>query len=188
MAHTIASHEKETIAITGKPHSSHPDTSLPTSTIFVPVVGLGHQRSRFRHELTDYLLGVDINSDDSTGVVEKIAVSSKSSIDHGADLNKRRSLQDYSTNEILPWVIVGHGPVHKNGKARDILEGLDIDTVEVVDAVVSTRVSSRSVIGNIRLGEEVGNVRGWVYDRGSDNANGVGNVSTADVRLQERVV
>ena len=60
--------------------------------------------------------------------------------------------------------------------------------MEIVDAVVCALCACRSVICNVSLGEEVDDVGGRVNDRCTDDANGVGNVGTTNIGLEEGLV
>ena len=89
MAVAIPGDEEETIAVTRKRHTRHPDASLPASGALGPDVGLGDQRSCFRHELCDDLLRGDIDTHHDSGVVEQVAVAAESAVHHIPSLEKR---------------------------------------------------------------------------------------------------
>ena len=95
-------------------------------------------------------------------------------------------MQNGATNEVLTWVVVCHRAIDEDGKSSEILKSVDVDSMEIVDTVVSAGIPSCSVIGNISLGEEICSVRGGVDHRSSDNTNVVGDVSTTNVGLEKR--
>ena len=96
-------------------------------------------------------------------------------------------MKDNAPNKILPWVIVGHSPIDQNGR-ENVRKGVDVDSVKVINPVEGASVSGIPIIGDISFGKEVNGIRSRVDGRRAGDANGIRNVGTPDIRLQERVV
>lgn len=86
---TVTSDEEQTIPITGKRHTCHPNTSLPTTGVLVLSIGLGNQWSCFRYKLCDDVLRGDIDSHYHSCVVEEIAVAAESTVHNITPLEQR---------------------------------------------------------------------------------------------------
>lgn len=57
--------------------------------------------------------------------------------------------------------------------------------MEIIDSIVGSSIPSGSKVGYIGLGKEVGNIRGRINNRGTDDANEVGDIGASDVGLEE---
>ena len=90
------------------------------------------------------------------------------------------SLQDHPTNEVFGRIIITLRAVDKNG-GEHICQSVDIDTMKVINSIVSACSACSTVIGDICLGEEICNVSLRVNNGSADDAYVVGNVGTADI-------
>jgi hypothetical protein len=115
------------------------------------------QWSTLHGELGDNLCGIDVNSNDYSGVIEEIAMASKGSINDGPDLNDRWSLQNDSSNKVFRWIIIGNRAVNENRRI-DIGQCVDVDSMEVVDTISRPSITSNTVIGDVGFGEEVDDI------------------------------
>ena len=93
-------------------------------------------------------------------------------------------MQDNSADEVFGRSVVTLGSIDQD-RRKHIFEGIDIDTVKVVDAIEGADVARSSEVGNVSLGEEIGNVGGRINDRSSNYTNRVWDIVASDVRLQE---
>ena len=89
-------------------------------------------------------------------------------------------MQDYTADEVLARIIVCDGSIDEDG-GEDILQSINVDTVEIVDSIVCPRRAGIPIIGNVSLGKEIDNVGGRIDNRGADDANSIGDIGTAYV-------
>ena len=188
MADTIPGHEKEAVAVRRKTHSAHPNAALSAIAVVVPDICLRHKRARLHGEAGCNRFRRNINSNDEAGVVVKIAVSAKCAINIISNLNKGWSLQDRSSDEMGCWPVVTGRAIDQDGVSRNIRQRIDIDTVEIVHAIIYTCRAYRSVVGDVCLGEEVDNVGGGVNRRCANDADGIWNVWTSNLGLEEGIM
>lgn len=97
------------------------------------------------------------------------------------------SLQDNSSDKVLAGIILRHTSIDEDRRPA-VFEGVDIDTMEIVDSIERARVPGIPIVGDVGLGEEVGGVGIGIDDRSADNANGAWNIGATNVGLQERRV
>jgi hypothetical protein len=100
---------------------------------------------------------VNVDSNNYSSVVEKVAVSSKRSVNDSSDLENRWPLKNYSSNKVFCRIIVGNRAVDKNRRI-DILQCGDINSVKVVNAVGGSSITSNTVIRDISFGEEINDI------------------------------
>lgn len=76
------------------------------------------------------------------------------------------------------------GAINENG-GKDICQGIDVDTMKVVDSVERPSSPCRSIVGDIGLCKEVRNICSRVDDWSPNNAYGIRDIGAANVRLQK---
>jgi len=172
---TIASNGEDSLAVRGKTHATHPDPSLPTSSILEQRIRLGNQWTAFDCPLSDYLRQININSNDKASIIEQITVSTKSPVNHGPNLCQGRALQDHTSHKVFLRVIVCESPIDEDRRV-DICQSVDIDGMKIVDAIGYTRVTSYAVIRNICLGKKVHNIAGRINDRCAYNSDRIWDI------------
>ena len=96
-----------------------------------------------------------------------------------------RPLQDDSPNKVFLRSVVCNTSIHED-RREDIGKSVHVDAMEVIDPIESARVSRIPEIGDVGFREEVGDICCGVDDGSSGDANGVWDISAADVRLEER--
>ena len=176
---------KQTITIRCQGHARHPNAALASTGILIPNVGLWRQWAGLGGKVGYNLFRYNINSHDNASVIEQVAVAAKCTIDIVANLNQRRSLQDDTANKVLGRGVVADRAIDEDREARDIFQGIDVDAVEVVYAVVGSCIARSPISWDVCLGEEIHNIRGWVDDRGTSNTNSIRDVRTAYIGLQK---
>ena len=73
-------------------------------------------------------------------------------------------------------------------RVKYVLQGIDIDSMKVVNSIECTRVASIPEVGDIRLGKEICDIGVRIDDWSSDDTNCIRNVGTSNIRLEERSV
>ena len=94
-------------------------------------------------------------------------------------------MKNNAPDKVLIWVIVGHSPVDQNGR-ENVRKGVDVDTVKVIDTVERASISGITKIWYVSFGKEVNDVRSGINGWCAGDTDGIRNVGTPDVRLQER--
>ena len=133
--------------------------------------------------LLDYLplgnnLGfVDIYTDNETSIIEKIAMTTESSVYHTSNLGEGGPLQDHSTNKIFLRCIVRECAIDEN-RGIHVGQGIHIDCVKVIYAIGCAGITRNTVVRDVGLGEEISNISSRINHRRPYDSDIVRNIRT----------
>jgi hypothetical protein len=84
-------------------------------------------------------------------------------------------LENDTAIEIFGWSIVCISSINKEWR-KCVGQSVDIDSMEIVNAIRDSCVASNPEVWNVRLGEKIDDIGSWVNDRCSSDSDGVWDV------------